>query len=80
MPEENLVVPPIYLTRKQMVAHLNAHGFPFSQSSVNKLCAPAVGRGPKIEAWLGRKPLYSPDGSIAWAKGLLTEKPTKLPT
>jgi uncharacterized membrane protein (UPF0127 family) len=59
MPKEtNLAVSPIYLTRKQMVEHLNRHGFPFSQSSTDKLCAPAVGRGPKVEAWLGKKPLY----------------------
>jgi hypothetical protein len=69
----------IFLTRKQMVEHLNRHGFPFAESTIDKLCAPMVGRGPKVEAWLGKKPLYSPDGAIEWAKTLLTEKPSKLP-
>jgi hypothetical protein len=80
MPKEstNLAVPPLFLTRKQMVEHLNRHGFPFSESTIDKLCAPSVGRGPKVEAWLGKKPLYSPGGSIEWAKTLLTQQPTKL--
>jgi hypothetical protein len=76
MPKENTAVSPLFLTRKQMVEHLNRHGFPLSQNTIDKLCAPAVGRGPKVEAWLGKKPLYSPDRALEWAKGLLTEKPT----
>jgi hypothetical protein len=61
-------------TRRQLVAHLNAEGFPYSLSTLNKLCSVAIGGGPAPFAWQGRRPLYELDAGVEWAKARLSTK------
>jgi hypothetical protein len=67
-----------YLTRDQAYELLVKHGFPIGKSTLDKLCAPAVNRGPPIAAmWPGGRgrnafrPLYEPAAVLAWAQTLL---------
>jgi hypothetical protein len=69
-----MVLPP-RMTRKQLAEFLKGHGFPIALSTLEKLCSPAIGRGPPIAAWWGNRPLYEPAPSIAWAEGRL--RPTR---
>ena len=55
------------LTRDQLLDVLNANGIPIGRSTLVKLCAPSCGQGPPIEAWWGKRPLYSPKKGLAWA-------------
>ena len=66
---------PTRLTRKQAVPFLNAHGFPVSFSSFNKICMPKYGRSPPVSAWWGKRPLYAPDELLAWAHAQLRNAP-----
>jgi hypothetical protein len=66
------------LTRRQMVAFLNRNGLPFSQSTIDKLCAPSVGRGPKPAKWLGKRALYDPATVLEWGRSLLTDGPNPI--
>jgi hypothetical protein len=61
-------------TRRQLVAYLNAEGYPYSLSTLNKLCSDAIGGGPQPFAWQGRRPLYDIDAGIEWAKARLSTK------
>jgi hypothetical protein len=71
-------LPSQYLVRRQAHQMLVERGFPLGWSTFNKLCAPAVGKGPVVAAWWpggrGRnelRPLYEPQAVIDWAKTLL---------
>ena len=55
-------------TRKELGAELRALGFPISDSTLNKVCAPSVNQGPPIAGWWGRRPLYDLDAGIVWAE------------
>ena len=66
------------LTRQQLVAFLNGNGFPVSEATLNKLCAPKVNRGPPIHSWWGKRPLYEPGPGLEWAKSLLRDRPTDI--
>jgi hypothetical protein len=66
------------MTRQQLVPFLNANGFPISESVLSKLSSPKVGKGPPIHSWWGKRPLYQPQPTLAWAKSLLRNKPTEL--
>jgi hypothetical protein len=59
------------LTRKQLAEFLAGHGIPTSYSTLEKLCAPAINRGPPVAAWWGRRPLYDPAEALAWAESRL---------
>jgi hypothetical protein len=59
------------LTRKKLGAFLREHGYPISDSVLNKLSAPSVGEGPPIDSWWGKRPLYDPDRGLAWAESRL---------
>jgi hypothetical protein len=59
---------PRRMTRAQIGAHIRAHGFPISDSTMDKLCAPATDAGPPVAGWWGRRPLYDPDVALAWAE------------
>jgi hypothetical protein len=48
------------MTRQQVVRFLNANGIPISESTLAKLCAPSVNRGPPVASWWGKRPLYAP--------------------
>ena len=55
------------MTRKALGAHLREHGYPITDSVLNKLCMPSVNEGPPVECWWGRRPLYDSDKGLAWA-------------
>jgi hypothetical protein len=57
--------------RKELGAALRALGYPISDSTLNKLCAPAVNKGPPIAGWFGPFALYDLDPGIAWAESRL---------
>jgi hypothetical protein len=67
-PRTNAVLPP-FLTRKQLLAFLNAEGIPIGKSTLDKLCA--LGQGPPVAAWWGRQALHRPAESLAWAMARL---------
>jgi hypothetical protein len=56
------------LTRTELGAHLRGHGYPISNSVLNKLCMQSVNQGPPVSCWWGRRPLYDPAEGIAWAE------------
>jgi hypothetical protein len=60
------------LTRKQLGARLRERGYPISDSTLNKLAAPAIGEGPPVNAWWNRRPLYDEDEGVAWAEARLS--------
>ena len=39
------------MTRSQLAQFLTENGYPISFSTLNKWCAPAVDRGPPVDAW-----------------------------
>jgi hypothetical protein len=59
------------LTRKQLGERLRELGYPIGNSTLAKLCAPAIGEGPPVAAWWGNRPLYEEDAGVAWAEGRL---------
>jgi hypothetical protein len=61
-------------TRRQLAAHLNAEGYPYSLSTLNKLCSEAIGGGPEPYAWQGRRPLYDLNAGLGWAQNRLSAK------
>jgi hypothetical protein len=62
---------PPRMTRKQVADFLCANGFPIAYSTLEKLCAPAVGDGPPVDSRWGRRSLYDPAAALAWAKARL---------
>jgi hypothetical protein len=67
-------------TRKQLGTKLRERGYPISDSKLNKLCAPSVGKGPPVDGWFGPRPLYDEDQGIAWAEALLRSERSALQT
>jgi hypothetical protein len=59
------------LTRKQLAEHLRGCGFPIGNSALVKICSPAIGQGPPVAAYWGKRPLYDPDQGVAWAEARL---------
>jgi hypothetical protein len=68
------------MTRRQLGAHLRSNGFPFGNSTLAKLCAPAIGDGPPVAAWLGNRALHDPDVALDWARSRLRSEPRNLAT
>jgi hypothetical protein len=68
------------MTRQQLVPFLNAHGIPISESTLSKLCSPAINRGPPIHSWWGKRPLHEPEASLEWARSMLRDRPTDIAT
>jgi hypothetical protein len=66
------------MTRQQLVAFLNANGFPVSEATLNKLCAPKVNQGPPIAQFWGKRPLYQPAPALEWARSMLRDKPSDI--
>jgi len=50
-------------------------GIPFGQSTVEKLCSPAISDGPKPAFYVGKRPLFRPADVVAWARTRLSEEP-----
>jgi hypothetical protein len=61
------------LTRKQLGERLRERGYPIGNSTLAKLCAPAIGQGPPACAWWGNRPLYDLEDAIAWAEARLRQ-------
>jgi hypothetical protein len=60
---------PKYLIRKQLAAFLQEHGYPVTANTLNKLCCPSRGEGPKPVAFWGTKiRLYDPADGLRWAQ------------
>jgi len=57
-----------FLFQLDIAPFLRSLGYAYSTSQVNKLCAPAVNKGPRIALWHGPRPLRTPDDVIAWAE------------
>jgi len=72
--------PPPLMTRAQLVPFLNANGIPITESTLAKLAAPKVNRGPPIAAWWGKRPLHAPGPSLQWAKSMLRDRPSGIAT
>jgi hypothetical protein len=47
-----------HYTRAELCEKLRELGFPISFASLNKLCAPAIDKGPPVHSWWGSRPLY----------------------
>jgi hypothetical protein len=60
-------------TRKQLGERLRELGFPIGDSTLAKICAPAIGQGPPVAAWWGNRPLYDEDEAVAWAEARLRQ-------
>jgi hypothetical protein len=60
-------------TRKQLAERLRELGFPIGDSTLAKICAPAIGQGPPVAAWWGNRPLYDEDEAVAWAEARLRQ-------
>jgi hypothetical protein len=54
------------LTRRQAAQFVTDSGFPLAFSTLSKLCA--LGDGPPVARWWGRRPLYSLRELKAWAE------------
>jgi hypothetical protein len=66
--------PPEYITQKQLGPWIREMlGIPLGDSTIIKKCSPAIGGGPPVAAWIGKRPLYRPDDALAWAKSFLTD-------
>jgi hypothetical protein len=76
---ETTTKPPL-MTRRQIAAYLRANGFPIGDGTLMKLCAPALGEGPPVAAWLGNRALHDPDVAIEWARSRLRSEPRNLPS
>jgi hypothetical protein len=64
------------LTRRQLAAALTERGLPIAPAT---LAAMAVrGAGPPFQVW-GRRPLYSLESALAWARGRLNATRRQLP-
>jgi hypothetical protein len=59
---------PEFMTRSQLGDFLRGRGFPIGESTLDKLCAPGRGEGPPIAKYWGKRPLYTADGGLAWAR------------
>jgi len=64
-------------TRPQLWAALRELGYPITDSTGEKLCA--VGEGPEVECWWGRRVLYTLDKGVRWAESRLSPTSGRLP-
>ena len=68
------------LTRGQAYKLLVQRGYPIGGSTFDKLCSPAVGKGPPVVGWWpgkgGLRPLYRPRAVLAWAQAFLKSAPS----
>jgi hypothetical protein len=66
------------LTRAQLRLKLNEHGYPLTQSYLNKISLPSVNAGPPVAKWWGKRPLYRLDDALAWAESRCGSSPGRL--
>src|SRR5262245_28822468 len=68
------------LTQRELAPFIRAQtGIPLTQSTITKLCSPAIGDGPPAATWYGRRPLYARDAVLAWAKTRLSPERRSTP-
>src|SRR5262244_3395373 len=67
-----------FLFQQDIAPFLRALGYSYSSSEINRLCSPAVNKGPPIALRLGPRALRTPHDVIAWAEGRLQTKMTKI--
>jgi hypothetical protein len=70
-------LPPL-MTRDQLHAYLVAWGYPIGASTFEKICAPAIGEGPPVDRYWGRRPLYDPAAGLAWAEARCKKVKTRV--
>jgi hypothetical protein len=63
-----------FLFQRDIAPFLRALGYAYSTSEINRLCSPAVNRGPPIARWYGPRPLRRPTDVIGWAEERLQAK------
>lgn len=70
------------LTLRQLAAELRDHGIPIGDSTLAKLCSPAINEGPPVACYWGKRPLYDFDQALLWAEARLSsaEDPTNSPS
>jgi hypothetical protein len=56
-----------FLFQRDIGPFLRALGYAYSNSEINRLCSPAVNKGPPIALRHGSRALRTPDDVIAWA-------------
>jgi hypothetical protein len=59
---------PEFMTRSQLGDFLRGRGFHIGESTLDKLCAPGRGEGPPIAKYWGKRPLYTADDGLTWAR------------
>jgi hypothetical protein len=57
-----------YMTRRELAGFLSEHGFPISQSTLEKLGMPSRCEGPPYVGFWGNRVLYDPKQALAWAR------------
>jgi hypothetical protein len=68
--------PEPFLTQREIAKFVReATGIPIGDSTILKLCSPAIGGGPQPSTYFGRRPLYAPSEVLRWAKASLSPKP-----
>jgi hypothetical protein len=64
------------LTQKQIAPFIReTTGIPVGDSTIVKLCSPAIGDGPRVATWFGRRPLYARTEVIRWARARRSAAP-----
>jgi hypothetical protein len=63
-----------FLFQKDIAPFLRSLGYAYSTSQIDKLCAPAVNKGPPVALWHGPRPLRTPEDVIAWAERRLRDR------
>jgi hypothetical protein len=65
-----------FLTQREIAKFVReATGIPIGDSTVLKLCSPAIGGGPQPSTYFGRRPLYERSEVLRWAMASLSSKP-----
>ncbi|HSR76463.1 MAG TPA: hypothetical protein VLN57_07730 [Xanthobacteraceae bacterium] len=68
MEANNVNTPSRKLTRRELAPFLAEHGYPISINGLNRICGPAVDRGPPVAGRWGTRDLYDPAECLAWAE------------
>lgn len=60
-----------YLIRVEAAEYLSANGYPIAARTLAKMAC--IGGGPKFRKFGNKRPLYSPDDLLAWARSRTSE-------
>jgi hypothetical protein len=67
-----------FLFQQDIGPFLRALGYAYSNSEINRLCSPAVNKGPPIALRHGSRALRTTDDVIAWAEERLQARMTAI--